>query len=284
MTDENGLQAKTPTGVLVGLGASVVLALAALIWCFGLSNHLTAAEQKLAASEQRNVELSQKQDALSARLRATTETLGQSVGMTQKQIELKTQTLMAAQAASAKAQSAETAKLEAKTAEADQKIGAVQTDVSSVKTDVVGAKASIADTQTDLNTTKAQLQRTIGDAGVMSGLIARTHDELETLKHRGDRTYYEFTLQKGAKPTLLSSIKLQAKKVDDKHSKYTMLVSADDRNIEKKDKSLDEPVQFYTGKDPVLFEIVVNNISKNQISGYLSTPKGAPVPQAAPSN
>jgi hypothetical protein len=110
----------------------------------------------------------------------------------------------------------------------------------------------------------------------MSGLIATNHDELEILKHKGDRNYYEFTLQKGGKPTLLSTVKLQAKKVDDKHSKYTMLVSADDRNIEKKDKSLDEPVQFYTGKDPVLYEVVVNNISKNSISGYLSTPKGVP--------
>ncbi len=284
MSEMETEQAKTPMSVLVGLGLAVLLALGALVWCFGLSNHLSAAESKLAASEQKNAELSQKQDALSVRLRATTETLGQSVGITQKQIEARTLSLMAAQAASARAQSAEAAKLEEQTAETNKKIGAVSTDVASVKTDVTGAKASIADTQTDLNTTKAQLQRTMGDAGVMSGLIARTHDDLEVLKHRGDRSYYEFTLQKGAKPTLISSIKLQAKKVDDKHSKYTMLVSADDRNIEKKDKSLDEPVQFYTGKDPVLFEIVVNNISKNQISGYLATPKGAPTPMAAPSN
>jgi hypothetical protein len=61
-----------------------------------------------------------------------------------------------------------------------------------------------------------------------------------------------------------------------------MIVSADDKNIEKKDKSLDEPVQFYTGKDPMLFEVVVNNISKNQISGYLSTPKNAPQAASAP--
>ena len=197
--------------------------------------------------------------------------------MTQKQIDLRTQALMNAQEAQARQELAQTTRLAQQQAAAEQKIGAVQTNVSNLNTDVSGAKASIADTQTDLASTKAQLQRTMGDAGVMSGLIARTHDELEVLKHRGDRTYYEFTLQKGAKPTLLSSIKLEAKKVDDKHSKYTMIVSADDRNIEKKDKSLDEPVQFYTGKDPVLFEIVVNNISKNQISGYLSTPKGAPV-------
>jgi len=115
---------------------------------------------------------------------------------------------------------------------------------------------------------------------VMSGLIATNHAELEVLKHKGDRNYTEFTLQKGGQPTLLSGIKLQLKKVDQKHSRYTLNVSADDRNIEKKDKNLDEPVQFYTGKDPVLFELVVNNIEKNKVSGYLSTPKG--IPGAAP--
>jgi hypothetical protein len=89
-------------------------------------------------------------------------------------------------------------------------------------------------------------------------------------------------LQKGAKPTLLSTIKLQLKKADQKHSRYTLNVSADDRNIEKKDKGLDEPVQFYTGKDPVLYELVVNVIEKNRVSGYLATPKNAPQPTAAP--
>jgi len=63
--------------------------------------------------------------------------------------------------------------------------------------------------------------------------------------------------------------------VDDKHSRYTLAVNADDRDIEKKDKNLDEPVQFYTGKDPVLFELVVNSIDKNKVSGYLSMPKTA---------
>jgi chromosome segregation ATPase len=284
MNENEVVQTRPSNGLIAGLVAAVLLALAALTWCYGINNHLTAAEKRLAAAEQRNADLTQKQEGLSASLRATTETLGQSVGLTQKQIDIKTHALMASQLAAVKAQNEQTAKLQAQQAVAAKQIGAVATDVSTVKTDVTGAKASIADTQQDLNTTKAQLQRTMGDAGVMSGLIARTHDELEQLKHRGDRTYYEFTLQKGAKPMLLSTIKLQAKKVDNKRSKYTMVVSADDRNIEKKDKSLDEPVQFYTGKDPVLFEIVVNNISKNQISGYLSTPKGAVRPMAAPSN
>jgi chromosome segregation ATPase len=274
--DEVVVDNRPSNALLAAIAVLALMTLGALIWCYGLSNHLSVAEGRLAATEQKTAELTQKNEELTSRLRATTETLGQSVGMTQKQLDLKTQSLMASQAAEAKAEKAQTAKLEAEQAAATQQIGAVASDVSTVKTDVNGAKASIADTQSDLAATKQNMQRMMGDEGKMSGLIATNHDELEVLKHKGDRNYYEFTLRKGGKPTLLSTIKLQAKKVDDKHSKYTMVVSSDDRNIEKKDKSLDEPVQFYSGKDQLLFEVVVNSISKNQISGYLSTPKNAP--------
>ena len=271
------------TAERAGIAAALVLALAALIWCFGLYNHLTATEKGLAAAQQKNAELAQQQDALSARLRAATETLGQTVGLTQKQVELRTEELVATQQAAARAQAEQNARLSQAQAATAKQLGAATSEVSTLKSDVGGAKVSIAQTQTDLAATKSQLQRSIGDQGVMSGLIARTHDELDELRHRGDRNYFEFVLRKGAPPTLLSTIKLQAKKVDDKHAKYTMVVSADDRNIEKKDKSLDEPVQFYSGKDPVLFEVVVNSISKNEIAGYLSTPKTAPQAMAGPS-
>ncbi len=281
--EEIVVQNRPSSAILAVLAVLALMSIGALVWCYGLNNHLQVAENRLAGAEQKNADLEQKDIALNARLRATTETLGQSVGMTQKQIEAKTQSIMASQAAAIKSERAEAAKLEASQADAAKQIGAVATDVSSVKTDVSGAKASIADTQTDLASTKDQMQRMMGDEGHMSGLIATNHDELEILKHKGDRNYYEFTLQKGAKPTLLSTVKLQAKKVDDKHSKYTMVVSADDRNIEKKDKSLDEPVQFLTGKDSKdLYEIVVNSMAKNQISGYLSTPKNVTTAMSAP--
>jgi DNA repair exonuclease SbcCD ATPase subunit len=256
--------------VLIGIGA--------LAWCYGLQNHLSADEQKLAAADKKNADLADQLDATNARLSATTETLSQNVGATQKQIDARAQVIMAAQ----KAEAADTARLAQQQRVAEKQIGAVSTDVANVKTDVGGVKTDVATTKSDLETTKSQLQRVVGDAGVMSGLIATNHDQLEELKHKGDRTYIEFTLQKGAKPTLISTIKLQLKKVDDKHSRYTLGVSADDRDIEKKDKNLDEPVQFYTGKDPVLFELVVNNIDKNKVSGYLSIPKGAPQGAAKP--
>lgn len=251
---------------------AVVVGLGALAWCWSLQGHIAATDQKLADADKKNAALSEELETTKARLSATTETLSQNVGATQKQIDARTASIIAAQ----KQQDAETAKLAAQQQNAEKQIGAVSSDVASVKTDVGGVKTDVATTKSDLETTKSQLQRVVGDAGVMSGLIATNHDELEMLKHKGDRNYVEFTLQKGAQPTLLSSVKLQLKKVDDKHSRYTLTVSADDRNIEKKDKNLDEPVQFYTGKTPVLYELVVNNIEKNKVSGYLSTPKNIP--------
>ena len=250
--------------LLLGIGvAGLVLALGALGWSYSIQSKLG---DSLTASQQQNDKLQTELDATNARLKATSETLGQSVGMTQKQLEDKAQAILATQ-------HADTARLEKAQAATNQQVSAVSSDVSNVKTDVGGVKTDVATTKTDLANTQAQLQRVIGDAGVMSGLIATNHDQLEELKHKGDRNYFEFTLAKGAKPTLLANVTLELKKVDTKRSKFTMNVSSDDKLIEKKDKSLDEPVQFYTGKDPVLYELVVNTINKNSVTGYLSTPK-----------
>jgi len=267
---------RSVSGALLGTVAVALLAgLAGLVWCYNLQKNLGDTQKKLTVSAQKNVELAQQLEATNARLRATSQTLGQSVGMTQKQIELKTQSIIAQQ----RAADAKIAEAQAATAATQKQIGAVSSEVSSVKTDVGGVKTDVAATKTDLEATKSRLTRVVGDAGVMSGLIATNHDELEILKHKGDRNYYEFTLQKGGQPTLLSTVKLQLKKADQKHSRYTLNVSSDDKVIEKKDKGLDEPVQFYTGKDPVLYELVVNAIDKNKVSGYLSTPKSKAVSQ-----
>ena len=273
MSEDGYVEERSVSGALLGAVAVALLAgLGGLVWCYNLQKDLGDTSKKLTAEVQKNAELTQRLESTNARLRATSETLGQSVGMTQRQIELRTQSIIAQQKASE-------AKIQEAQAATQKQIGAVSSEVSNVKTDVGGVKTDVAATKTDLEQTKTQLGRVVGDAGVMSGLIARNHDELEILKHKGDRNYYEFTLQKGAQPTLLSSVKLQLKKADQKHSRYTLNVSADDKVIEKKDKGLNEPVQFYTGKDPMLYEVVVNSIEKNKISGYLSAPKNKAVAQ-----
>lgn len=268
---------------LVGLTVLALLAaLGALGWALWLQNHLTLTEGKLTAATRQSADLADKIEDTNERLRAQGEALGQTVGLTQKQLEERSAQLAAAQ----KNVALSTRNLQRQTV-ANQKavqkqLGDVQTDVAGVKTDVGGVKTDVATTQADLASAKNQLTRVVGDQGVMSGLIATNHDELEQLKRRGERNYYEFTLQKGGQGQVVGTVKLALKKTDVKRSRYTMYVSADDKNIEKKDKNLDEPVQFYSGKSPALYEIVVNNISKNQVQGYLSTPKSAPAPVSLP--
>src|ERR1035438_10218895 len=185
------------------------------------------------------------------------------------------------------AQRAATLQAEQKAAESrlenEQKvqINAVTGEISGVKTDVGGVRTDVASTKADLEATKAKLQSTIGDLGMQSGLIAHTAGDLEVLKHKGDRNYYEFTLLKGAKPQPVSTVSLQLKKADTKKGKFTVNVTADDRTIEKKDRNVAEPIQFYSGRDHLLFELVVWSVDKNKATGYLSTPKNAPVPVTA---
>jgi septal ring factor EnvC (AmiA/AmiB activator) len=199
------------------------------------------------------------------------ETVAQQIGLTKKEL--------AQRAAELRRQQRE-AEARLSAAQKEQ-IGAVTGEVAGVKTDVTGVKSDVASTRADLEATKAKLQTAVGDLGVQSGLIAHTRDDLEILKHRGDRNYYEFTLLKGAKAQPVSTVALQLKKTDAKRGKFTLNVTSDDRTIEKKDRNVAEPIQFYSGRDRMLYELVVWSVDKNKATGYLSTPKNAPVPVSA---
>jgi hypothetical protein len=199
------------------------------------------------------------------------EALAQQAGMTKKELARRTAQLQAEQREAA-------ARLEQ---EQKAQITAVSGDIAGVKTDVGGVKTDVASTKADLEATKAKLQSAVGDLGVQSGLIANTREDLEALKHKGDRNYYEFTLLKGAKPQPVSTVSLQLRKTDYKKGKFTLNVTSDDKTIEKKDRNVAEPIQFYSGRDHMLFELVIWTVQKDKATGYLSTPKGAPVPVTA---
>ncbi len=253
--------------ILLLLGILVVAA-------FGYATYLTHSSirqlnQDLAASQAQVKELQNRMQTAEAQ----EETLARQAGMTKKELSQRAAQLQAEQKAAA-------ARLEKQQQESIQ---AVSGDIAGVKTDVGGVKTDVASTRADLEATKTRLQGAVGDLGVQSGLIANTRSDLEVLKHKGDRNYYEFTLLKGAKPQPVSTISLQLKKTDTKKGKFTLNVTADDKTIEKKDRNVSEPIQFYSGRDHMLFELVIWTVEKNKATGYLSTPKNAPVPVTASS-
>jgi hypothetical protein len=139
-------------------------------------------------------------------------------------------------------------------------------EVGKVKDDVAASRAAIEETQ-------AQLQRAIGDLGEQSGLIARNADELAALKRTNLRDYFEFDLRKAKTPSAIGPVAIRLKDADAKRHKFNMVLVVDDLEIEKKDKTLLEPVQFYRKGSRQLHEVVVYAVQKDRITGYLSTPK-----------
>jgi multidrug efflux pump subunit AcrA (membrane-fusion protein) len=187
----------------------------------------------------------------------------------------KTQRALAARAAALHKQEEETS---AQLEQSQHQLASMSDDLGGVKTGLNGARGDISSTRSDLEATKKKLDSTIGDLGMQSGLIAHTRDDLEVLKHKGDRNIYEFTLTKSKHPTPVGTVSLQLKKVDSKKGTFTMNVLADDRTIEKKNRNVAEPLQFYSGRDRMLYEVVVFAADKKSVTGYLSTPKNAPQP------
>jgi septal ring factor EnvC (AmiA/AmiB activator) len=246
---------------------AVIYVAGSLYFLFNLRERIDQLGKDQTASNAQIAELGKRMQSAEA----DAETLATQLGMTKKELASRSAELQREQAA----QRASQQKL---ADEQKQQFSQVNGEVANVKTDVGGVKTDVASTKAELASTEAKLQSTMGDLGVQSGLIANTRSDLEVLKHKGDRNYYEFTLVKGAQPQPVSTVSLQLKKTDPKKGKFTVNVTSDDKTIEKKDRNVSEPIQFYSGRDHLLYEMVVWSVDKKQAVGYLSTPKSAPVP------
>jgi cell division protein FtsB len=258
----------TPRWIAVLFG--VLIAMLAVL---GYAGHAvqTRLEQDISKQQDQNKILNAQLEQANSRLadlKGQVEVTSQKVGLTQSEIaqaKSRSEAIRKAQMASDEKLSSQLGQVRH---ESEEKIGAVASEVG-------GAKKDIEATRADLEATKGRLERASGDMGVMSGLIARNRDDLEELKRRGDRNYFEFTLPRSKSPQRVGPIQITLTKTDPKKARYTITVFADDRAIEKKDKTSGEPVQFYVKGSSRMgpYEIVVFDVNKSQVTGYLSTPK-----------
>jgi hypothetical protein len=144
-------------------------------------------------------------------------------------------------------------------------------DVKSLGGDVNGVK-------TDLESTKAALASTTDQFGQ---LIAKNHDEIDQLRRLGERDYYEFTLTSTSQKQTVGDMQIQLRGTNVKHNQFSLAMYVDDMRLEKNNRAVDEPIYFYTQGTRTPLELVVNQISKNKITGYLSVPKANPTQASA---
>jgi chromosome segregation ATPase len=257
---------------VIALAAVSVLGVG-LAW--NASSHARNTELALQAQGQQNKTLQQGIGTMDQRLSQAEETNAQLQG----ELRLVTDRLKMTQGELANArQQARQIRTEY-----SEKIDSVQNEMASKanSSEVTSLGGDLNGVKTDLESTKNGLQMARGEFGT---LIARNHDEIDQLRHVGDRDYYEFTVSGKGKRSRVGTLSLELRDTDTKKNQFTVALYVDDMRLEKKNRSVDEPIYFYTRGSRAPLELVVNRVGKNQVAGYLSVPKAAqPATSAAAS-
>jgi hypothetical protein len=255
-----------PTGTprWVGLAIAVLGGVSLLSLGVGWSalSHANGIEQATQASvRQANDALSQKlakEDEINQALQSDLKVVTNKLNLTEGE-------LVAARKQNKSATAAVDQKVDglASSVKAQLATRASTNDVNKLNGDVSGMKS-------DLDATKNNLQMASSEMGT---LIARNHDEIDQLRRMGQRDYYEFTVTRKGGSQKVGSIQVELKDTNTKKHQFTINVFADDTSFEKKNRSVNEPIFFYTGGTRTAKELVVNKVTKTTATGYLSVPK-----------
>jgi hypothetical protein len=258
----------------VGLALAVLGGVSLLGLGVGLSalSHANSVQQTIDASVKQSTDaLSQrlaKEDEINHELQSDLKVVTDKLNLTQTQ-------LLAARK-----------QTKATTVAVDKKLNGLESSVNSqlatkANTDDVNKlNGDVNGVKTDLDATKNSIQMARSEMGT---LIARNHDEIDQLRRMGQRDYFEFTVTRKAGAEKVGSIQVELKDTNTKKNQYTINVLADDKSFEKKNRSVNEPIFFYTGGSHAALELVVNKVSKSAASGYLSVPKAAGATSASAS-
>lgn len=261
--------AGTPRWVGLAIAVLGLLTVASLGIAWNSANRTASAEQALAAQHQAG----QKEDqAIAQRVAQSEETsarLQSDLGVVTDKLKLTQGELIRARTQSKKLKE-----------EYDKQLGAVETSVRNE----LATKASAEEVNTrmgalsgDVNGVRGDLESTRRDLGMARSefgtLIARNHEEVEQLRRMGQRDYHEFTLVKKGSKERVGAVTLELRGVNVKKNQYTVALYADDKRFEKKNRSVNEPIIFYTRGSRQPMELVINDVGKDKITGYLSIPK-----------
>ncbi len=254
--------------LLVGilLAVSVINLVLVILFRVQLSSTLSKHSDQLDLVTRRIDSSDERYAQLKGEFQVTTEKLG----LTQQELQ-RARTLAANVQTQQRAAVKQLNEAIAKKASAEE-VNQIQTDANAK---IGGLSTDLAGTKKELESTKSEFTNALsGTKGELSGAIARTHDELVALAHRSDRDYFEFDLPRKHSRQKIGTVVMELQKTDTKRNLFTLSLLFDDKRTTRKDKAMYEPVFFYVQGAPSALELVVNKLSKDHISGYLSAPKG----------
>ena len=261
-------ESATPRWVPIVVAALTVVSIAALGAGWAASSRATAVEQKFTAQSQ---QFRQGQDVLNQRLARAEDTnarLEGELSVVTDKMKLTQTELSQSRTQTKKIKDDDTKQLaDLQTNMNGQLAGKASVDdLNKLGTDVNGVRS-------DLEATKNNLSMTRGEFGT---LIAKNHDQIEELRRLGERDYYEFTISKKGQREKVGDVLVELRGTNPGKNLFTVAIYADDARYEKKNRSANEPIYFFTAGTRAPMELTVNQVSKDKISGYLSVPKATP--------
>ena len=260
--------AEAPRWVGIAVAVLAVVSLAALGVAWSASSHAKTLEQSLSAQTQQITQFKQGDDVLGQRLAKAEDTNAQIQGefsVVTDKMKLTQTELSRARVQAKKIKDDDDKEL----ADLQKNLGgqlatkASVDDVSNLGNDVTGVKS-------DLETTKNNLTMARGEFGT---LLAKNHDDIEELRRLGERDYYEFTIDKKDQREKVGDLMVELHGVNSKKNLYTVALYVDDARYDEKNRSVNEPIYFFTAGSRAPVEFVVNQVGKDKITGYLSVPK-----------
>jgi chromosome segregation ATPase len=270
MSDERIIETQSaPSWQLPAILVLGLIAIGGLAFGWNASSKLDSAQQAVSAQlktaqQSMQQDMSSLKDRLAQDEKANTDLQGDLKVVTDK-LKITQGQLKKARAEAAQLNDATSQKLTALDTSVHTELAtkATSDDVKTVDTKVVGVK-------TDLDATREDLKMARSEMGT---LIARNHDEIDQLRRLGERDYIEFSIAGKNKPQKVGNVTVELKGVNEKHNQYTVVLTVEDKSFEKKNRTLNEPVFFYTSGTHIPEELVINKAGKNQVSGYVSIPK-----------
>src|SRR5215469_15769027 len=269
MSDERIIERESPAWHLPAIVVLGLIALGGLWFGWNASAKLDSTQQAV-ATQLKSAQQSMQQDVSSVKDRLAQDEkanadLQQDLNVVTKKLKITQGQLKNAREEATKLNSETTQKLTALDSSVHTELAAKATsdDLKSVDTKVGGVRTDLDSTREDLKMARSE----------MGTLIARNHDEIDQLRRLGERDYIEFTIAGKNKPQKVGNLTVELKGVNEKRNQFSVAMTVEDKQFEKKNRAMNEPIFFYTSGTKLADELVVNKVGKNTVSGYISIPK-----------
>jgi hypothetical protein len=156
----------------------------------------------------------------------------------------------------------------------ESQLASHQSELIRHQSQLVAQGERITQTQDDLHKTGDQLDGRINlTRDELNRSITANRDDVALLQKRGERNVYNFDLVKSKEFQRVGPLSLSLRKADTKHRSYDLSIMVDDKPVEKQHVNLSEPVWISMADLPQPVELVVNEIDKNHVRGYISAPR-----------